>query len=127
MGLDPALNDLTQRVIGAAIEVHRHLGPGFREVTYQKALECELRLCDIRFRAQCPVKLHYKGVEVGEGFVDLLVEDRLVVELKAVEHWDEIFEDQAVAYLKMAGLQLGLVINFNVGKLYAGVKRVINT
>ncbi len=127
MVLDPALNALTQAVIGAAIEVHRHLGPGFRELTYQKALECELRLREIAFRPQCPVKLFYKGFEVGEGFMDLLVEQQLVVEIKAVENWNEVFEDQVIAYLKASSLPLGLIINFNVSKLYTGVKRVINT
>lgn len=104
------LNELSSRVIAAAIEVHKHLGPGFREATYQKALERELELRGIAFRPQCSVKLHYKDAEAGEGFMDLLVEQKLVVEIKSAE----LFEDQVVAYLKAAKLSLGLVINFNV-------------
>src|SRR3982750_2652763 len=90
------LDDLAHAVIGAAIEVHRHLGPGFLEKTYQKALEIELGLRGFAFEPQRPVKLFYKGQDVGEGFLDILVEGVLVVELKAVDALSDVHKAQTL-------------------------------
>lgn len=122
-GVEPELNDLTQRAIG----VHRHLGPGFQEATYEKALAVELRLRNIPYQLQRPVKLSYKGESLGEGRVDVLVEERLIVELKAVERLSALHQAQVISYLRATGHQLGLLINFNVQRLYEGVQRIINT
>jgi GxxExxY protein len=112
-------------VIGAAIEVHRILGPGFLEQTYQKALLHKLRLRGIPAEPQCPVALTYKGESLGDGFLDFLVADCLVVELKTVDRLAPIHTAQVISYLKATGLRLGLLINFNTAVLRDGIKRVI--
>jgi GxxExxY protein len=119
------LDRLAHAVIGAAIEVHRHLGPGFLESTYQKALQVEFRLRGIPAAPQHPVGLTYKGAAVGEGFLDFLVEECLVVELKAVDKLAPIHTAQVISYLKATKLCLGLLINFNTPVLRDGVRRVI--
>jgi GxxExxY protein len=118
---------LAKSVIGAAIEVHRHLGPGYLESVYEEALGIELALRDISFDRQKPVAASYKGHSVGEGRLDLLVENLLIVELKAVEAFAEIHKAQVIFYLKATNLQLGLLINFNVPVLKQGIKRVVLT
>lgn len=118
---------LCRRVIGAAIEVHRLLGPGFLESVYEEALCVELLLQDIRFARQVPVGVAYKGETVGEARIDLLVDDRLVVELKAVETLAPIHVAQVISYLKATRLTLGLLITFNVTILPRGIKRVVLT
>jgi len=125
--VDQALNDLAERVIGAAIEVHRHLGAGFVEKTYQKALMIELRLRGIAFAEELPIQLSYKDESIGDGRIDLLVEDNLVVELKACEPNPDRYRRQVTAYLKATGLQLGLVINFEADVLKDGIARVAHT
>jgi GxxExxY protein len=112
-------------VIGAAIEVHRILGPGFLEQTYQKALLIELKLRGIPAVPQFPVALTYKGETLGEGFLDFLVAGCLVVELKTVDKLGPIHTAQVISYLKATGLCLGLLINFNSPVLRDGIKRVI--
>lgn len=116
---------LAREVIGAGIEVHRHLGPGFLESIYEEALIIELALRGIPFERQKPVPVSYKERNVGEGRVDLLVAKELVVELKAVEALAPIHKAQVISYLKAMGLHLGLLINFNVPVLRAGIRRVI--
>ncbi|HEX9899530.1 MAG TPA: GxxExxY protein [Candidatus Methylomirabilis sp.] len=116
---------LARAVIGAAIEVHRHLGPGFLEGVYEEALVVELALRDIPFERQKPVPVSYKGHSVGEGRIDLLVATELLVELKAVEVLAPIHKAQVISYLKATGLHLGPLINFNVPILRAGVQRVV--
>ncbi len=123
----PERDELTQQVIGAAIEVHRHLGPGLLESIYEDALAVELGLRDIPFRRQVPVGVIYKGRQVGEGRLDLLVAERLVVELKAIEHLAPIHTAQILSYLKATKLRHGLLITFNVPALRLGIKRVIHT
>lgn len=118
-------NEITQQVIGAAIEVHQQLGPGFLERTYEAALSVELDLRGIAHERQYPVALTYKGHPVGEGRVDLFVEDSLVVELKTVDHLSPTNHAQVIAYLKALKQPLGLLINFNVAVLSKGVRRVI--
>ena len=119
------LNDYSRAVIGAAIEVHRHLGPGFLESTYEQALVIELRLRGVRFQRQVLLPLEYKGYPLGDNRVDLLVEEELVVELKAVDSLVGIHRAQVLSYLKAGAFRLGLLINFNVPALRDGVRRVV--
>ncbi|HYF51642.1 MAG TPA: GxxExxY protein [Planctomycetota bacterium] len=118
---------LARAVIGAAIEVHRVLGPGYLESVYQQALEVELKLRGISFSRQQPLAVNYKGTEVGESHLDLWVGGKLVVELKAVDDLHPIHTAQLISYLKASGNELGLLINFNVAVLKNGIKRVVHT
>lgn len=122
---DRKTDALAHAVIGAAIEVHRHLGPGFLEKVYEEALCVELRLRKIPFERQRPAKVEYKGECVGEGRLDLLVDDRLIVELKAVREVAPIHKAIVVSYLKTTGRNLALLINFKVSCLRDGVQRVV--
>ncbi len=122
-----ALNRLSDAVIGAAIEVHRHLGPGYLEAVYDAALAIELRLRDIPFERQVAVPVLYKGYDLGEGRLDLLVGKELLVELKAVENLAPIHRAQVLSYLKATGLHLGLLINFNVPVLKSGIRRIVRS
>ncbi|MGB0768808.1 MAG: GxxExxY protein [Phycisphaeraceae bacterium] len=121
------INDITQAIIGAAIEVHRQLGPGFIESTYQKALGIELDIRGISFEAEFPIQLCYKGRPIGDSRMDLLVEQQVVVELKAVEKLAAIHKAQVISYLKAADRNVALLINFNVEVLRDGIKRVVLT
>jgi GxxExxY protein len=115
---------VTERAIGAAIEVHRLLGPGLLESIYQRALEHELTRRGIPFLSQEPVPVSYKGVILGDDLkMDFLVESQLVVEIKTVEKLAPIHEAQLLTYLKLTGFRVGLLINFNVRLLKDGVKR----
>ena len=111
---DADVDELARRVIGAAIEVHRHLGPGFLESVYEEALCVELELREIPFERQRPIGVDYKGHSVGQGRLDLLVGDRLLIELKAVDRLAPIHNAQVMSYLKATKLHLGLLINFDV-------------
>lgn len=122
---DSDLNLLANKVIGAAIEVHRLLGPGYLESVYEEALCVELQQQKIVFVRQSPIAVNYKGIKVGEGRLDLLVENRLIVELKAVEALAPIHRAQVLSYLKATKLQLGLLINFNAPILKDNIKRII--
>lgn len=119
------LNRLTEAVIGAAIEVHRLLGPGLLEAVYEEALCVELGLRRIRVARQTNVDLRYKGHFVGRARLDLIVENQVVIELKAVEALHDIHQAQLISYLRATGFKLGLLINFNVPVLRDGIKRVI--
>jgi len=121
----PEVNHVARRVIEAAVEVHRHLGPGYTESVYENALVIEFGLRGISFQQQATFRIGYKGREVGGGRVDLLVEGRLIVELKAIERYTDIHISQALSYLKATGHELALLINFNVPILMRGVKRVV--
>jgi GxxExxY protein len=122
-----AVDRLAYHVIGAAIEVHRILGPGFLEAVYEESLCIELSLQGIPFARQVPISVDYKGNRVGESRLDLVVGDQLVVELKAVECIAPVHIAQLLSYLKSTKLKLGLLITFNVPVLRAGVRRVIYT
>jgi GxxExxY protein len=124
---DPTLNRLTGEVIGAAIEVHRVLGPGLLESLYEEALCVELGLRGIRFARQPAVELSYKGHPVGKGRLDLLVDNVLVVELKSVEALNAVHKAQVISYLKTTGYPLALLINFNVRILKDGIVRIIRS
>jgi GxxExxY protein len=125
--LDEALNRLTESVIGAAIEVHRELGPGLLESVYERALCMELAARAIAFARQVDVAIHYKGTRIGEARMDLVVDGRLLVELKATEGHSPVHLAQVLSYLKASGLTLGLLINFNVRLLHQGIKRIAST
>jgi GxxExxY protein len=123
----PEIDSLAHAVIGAAIEVHSVLGAGFMESTYEQALAIELALRRIPFHRQWPISLSYKGQAVGEARLDFLVDDCLIVELKAVEMIHPIHHAQVINYLRATRLHLGLLINFNVETLRDGVKRLVLT
>jgi len=116
---------LTGEVIGAAIEVHRVLGPGFLEEVYKEALVVEFMIRGIHHEVEKSISLIYKGHDVGRGRLDFLVADCLVVELKAVQTLAPIHEAQLLSYLKITKRTLGLLINFNVPLLKDGIKRII--
>ncbi len=116
-----------RRVIGAAIEVHRHLGPGYLESVYEEALAIEFGLQGIPFERQKTIAAIYKGRPVGEGRLDFLVAGQLVVELKTVDAFAPIHKAQVISYLKATQLDLGLLLNFKVPVLRKGIKRVIQT
>ncbi|MGH7178508.1 MAG: GxxExxY protein, partial [Tepidisphaeraceae bacterium] len=109
---DPELNRWTNLVIGAAIEVHREVGAGFPESTYQRALEHELSLRGVPFTRQVPFAVKFKGVVVGEGRMDFLIADRVIVEIKSVEAISPVHVAQAIAYLRATKHRLCLLINF---------------
>jgi GxxExxY protein len=121
------VNALSNRVIGAAIEVHRLLGPGYAEAIYEEALGREMKLQGIQFERQYPVGIEYKGEIIGKGQLDFLVGNCLVVELKAVEALLPVHTAQVISYLKMTQLSLGLLINFNVAALKTGIRRVVTS
>jgi GxxExxY protein len=114
------------RVIGACIEVHRHLGPGFLESTYHRALCIELSEREMAFEKGKRVTISYKGNAISEQFIDLVVEACVVVEIKAVSQLEEIHGSQLVSYLKATGLRAGLLVNFNKPVLRAGLRRIVH-
>ena len=119
-------DELSKRVIGSALEVHRELGPGLLESTYEQCLAHELKLNGTRFELQYLLPVEYKGVRLDCGYrVDVLVEDKLIIELKSVEQIKSIHEAQLLTYMKLAGVKTGLLINFNVTKLKNGIKRFV--
>ncbi|MCP6759657.1 MAG: GxxExxY protein [Fischerella sp. CENA71] len=119
------VEQLAYAVIGAAIEVHRVLGPGFLEEVYHKALKEEFVMRSIPHMFEYPVVVTYKGRPVGGGKLDFLVGNSLIVELKAVQNFTPIHEAQVLSYLKMTKYPLALLINFNVNLLKDGIKRII--
>jgi GxxExxY protein len=126
LGEPPAEVDaVARRVLEAAVEVHRHLGPGYAESVYENALAIELDLRGIPFERQAMFRVDYKAQPVGEGRLDLLVERSLIVELKAVDRLSDVHLAQALAYLQATNRALALLINFNVPLLLRGVKRVV--
>ncbi|HLB22673.1 MAG TPA: GxxExxY protein [Dehalococcoidia bacterium] len=126
--LPPELNALTQRIIGACIEVHRALGPGLLESAYEACLCRELSLVSLPFRRQVPLPVEYKGARLDAGYqLDLVVDEIVIVELKAVDGLLPVHDAQIITYLKLTGLPAGLLINFNVPALIRGVRRFANT
>ncbi len=124
---DRELDDIARQVIGAAIEVHRHLGPGFLEAVYEEALAVELTVAGVPFLRQVPVSVTYRGKPVGEGRLDFLAGGLLIVELKAVESLSALHRAQVLSYLKATDMSLALLINFNVPLLREGIIRVIRS
>lgn len=119
------VDELARAVIGAAIEVHRTLGPGYGEAVYEEALAIEMHLRGIPFARQYPVRVVYKEHQVGEGRVDFLVGGSLVVELKVADSLSQVHKAQVLSYLKATDNHLGLLINFNVALLRDGLQRVV--
>jgi len=120
-------NVLTEKIIGAAIEVHRHLGPGLLESVYEECLCYELKQLELQFERQVHLPITYKGIKLESAYrIDLVVEDTIVVEIKAAEDVTPIHQSQLLTYLKSANKRVGLLINFNVPILKNGLKRVVN-
>lgn len=125
--MEMELDEISGQVIGAAIAVHRELGPGLLESAYEACLVHELRQRGVQIEQQIPQPVFYKGLQLECGYrLDLLVENRVIVELKAVETLLPIHEAQLLTYLKLRQLRLGLLINFNVPILKHGIKRLLN-
>ena len=120
-------DELARAVIGAAIEVHRELGPGYFEAIYEEALARELAQIGISYERQKAFTVSYKGCTVGEGRVDFLVDGKLVVELKAIEKLLPVHKAQVISYLRATSSSLGLLINFNENLLRTGIQRVVFT
>jgi GxxExxY protein len=119
-------NQLSQQIIGAAIEVHRHLGPGLLESAYEDCLAYEFLQREIPFERQQPIPVVYKEIKLETGFrADFLVGGLVIVELKATEKLAKIYEAQVLTYLRLSGCKLGLLINFNVPLLKNGIKRLV--
>jgi GxxExxY protein len=118
------INELTEKIIGACIEVHRNTGPGLLESAYQQCLCHELTLQGIKFQLQVPLPVNYKGTLLDCGYrVDLLIEDCLLLELKSIDKILPIHEAQLLTYLRLGGWKVGLLINFNVKVLTDGITR----
>jgi len=123
---DLNLNKITDAVIGAAIEVHRGLGPGLLESAYQECLCKELNLRGIPFEREKPLRLEYKGLELECGYrLDILVANSVVIEIKSVETLNPVHDAQLITYLKLGGWKIGLLINFNVAVLKNGIHRKV--
>ena len=119
-------NKLGAIILDAAITVHKELGPGLLESAYELALARELILRDIRLQTQMPVELYYKEASLGKAYViDILVEDLVIIEVKAVETMHPVYQAQLITYLKLSGKKLGYLINFNVPLLKDGFKRIV--
>jgi GxxExxY protein len=129
MALDiTTFTSLTERILGAAIEVHRTLGPGLLESIYARCLERELALRGLRFTTQQALRVTYKGVDLGTGYrLDLVVEDKVVVEIKCVLALEAVHTAQILTYMRLARCPIGLLINFNVARVMDGVRRVVNS
>ena len=120
-------NDVSGKIIGAAVEVHKHLGPGLLEAIYRDCLMHELKLQGVKVEKEVVLPVRYKNIEFPAGYrADLVVEESVIVELKAVDALTPVYTAQLLSYLRMSGLRLGLLINFNVSRLTEGVKRVVN-
>ena len=118
--------DLTERVIGLAIEVHRHTGPGLLESVYEQCLCHELREAGIPFDRQVAIPLTYKSVQIGDGFkADIVVAREVILEIKSVAAILPIHEAQLHTYLRMSGLHIGLILNFNATRLTQGIRRYV--
>lgn len=121
------LAELTEKIIGAAIEVHRELGPGLLESTYEVCLCEELKMRGLRYERQVPIRVRYKGVTVMDAYrLDIIVEGQVVLEIKAIESLADLHEAQLLTYLRHTGHRVGLLLNFNVATLVYGLKRVSN-
>jgi len=121
-----ALNALTGRTIGCAIEVHKALGPGLLESAYDDCLCHELSLSGVQFKRKVPVPVSYKGIKLDSGYqLDILVEDLVIVELKSVDSLLPVHEAQLLTYLKLTAKPVGLLVNFNVSVLTKGIKRMV--
>ena len=120
-------DEISGRIIGSAIEVHRLLGPGLLESAYETCLLWELRERGLKVESQVAVPVHYKHLKLDAGYrMDMVVSNRVIVELKAIDTLQPIHTAQALTYLKMTGLKVALILNFNVQLMRSGIKRVVN-
>jgi GxxExxY protein len=120
-------NQISEKIIGCAIEVHKTLGPGLLESAYLECLYYELQKAGLKVEKQKPLPLIYKEIKLDAGYrLDLIVEDKVIVELKSIEEFHEIHIAQVITYLKLSGCKLGLLLNFNVLRLVDGIKRLVN-
>jgi GxxExxY protein len=121
-------NEISGEIISCAIEVHRHLGPGLLESAYQECLYHELQNAGLEVDREKSLPITYKDIKLDHGYrIDLLVENRIVVELKTIDAFTDVHFAQILTYLRLGGYELGLLINFNVKLLKQGIKRFINT
>ncbi len=119
-------NKITEKIIGCAIEIHRHLGPGLLESAYSECLSYELKQAGLNIEKEKPMPVIYKDVKLDHGYrIDLLVENRIVIELKTVEAFTDVHTAQILTYMKLGNYKLGLLINFHVSLLKNGIKRFI--
>ena len=119
-------SELTGTIIGAAIAVHRELGPGKLESVYERALAIELRARAVPFRTQVPIPMLYRGESVGDFFADFIVDRNVIVELKAVDAILPVHRAQLLSYLRLGGFRLGYLLNFNVAHMRDGIMRIVN-
>jgi len=120
-------NDISKKIIGCAIEVHKQLGPGLLESAYQTCLLYELKKAGLKVQKEKSMPIIYKEIELDHGYrIDILVEDKVVIELKTVEILNKVHHAQTLTYLRLGNYKLGLILNFNVLILKEGIKRIIN-
>ncbi|MBG43340.1 MAG: GxxExxY protein [Aequorivita sp.] len=120
-------NEISSKIIGASIEVHKQLGPGLLESTYEICLAHELKLMGLEVKQQIPLPVIYKDVKLNAGYrIDMIVENKVIIEIKSVDALAPIHTAQILTYLKLKDLKLGLLINFNEIKVIDGLKRIIN-
>jgi len=121
------MNKLSSRIIGAAIEVHKALGPGLLESAYEECICHELSIGGLSLERQKPLAVRYKGINLDCSYrLDIVVEDKIILELKACEKVEPIHKAQLLTYLKLSGLHLGLILNFNVPVMREGIVRIVN-
>jgi GxxExxY protein len=121
-------NQISEKIIGCAIEVHKQLGPGLLESAYQACLDYELRESGLSVKKEIPMPIVYKDIQLDHGYrIDLLVENKVVIEIKTVEALNDVHTAQVLTYLKLGNYKLGLLLNFHVRTLKNGIKRLINT
>ena len=117
---------LSNQIIGCAIEVHKNLGPGLLESTYEQCLAYELKRANISFKLQHPLPVEYKGVKLDCGYrIDMLIDNSVIVELKSVDNILPIHQAQLLTYMKLSGVRIGLLMNFNVKFMKTGIKRMV--
>ena len=120
-------NEISKKIIGCAIEVHKQLGPGLLESAYQECLLYELKHAGLKVRKEKPMPIVYKEVKLDHGYrIDLLVEEKVVIEIKTVEAFTDVHTAQVLTYLRLGDYKLGLLLNFHVAMLKRGIKRIIN-
>ena len=121
------LEELTESILGCAITVHKVLGPGLAERSYQSAMSIEMNHEGLKFECEPGLAISYRGVPIGHHRPDFIVEKKVILEIKSVSRFEPVFFSQVVTYLKVSGLSVGLLLNFNVPAMPYGIKRFVNT
>jgi GxxExxY protein len=121
----PQDDPLTRKIIACAIEVHKRLGPGLLEKLYKEAMVIEMEVNDLKVEKNVKIPVAYKGKPIGDYFIDILVEDTVILELKSVERHDPVFEAQILSYMRLTGKKTGLLINFNSKMVKDGIQRFV--